>query len=63
MSSHIEPRNLITDVAGVKVGAAADPRLASGVTAVVFDAPTTASIAIHGGAPGVRGVTRSAAKR
>ena len=54
MSGHIEPRNLITDVAGVKVGAAADPRLASGVTAVVFDAPATASIAIHGGAPGVR---------
>ena len=54
MSSHIEPRNLITDVAGLRVGHAADPVLASGVTAVVFDAPATASIAIHGGAPGVR---------
>ena len=47
-------RNLLTDVAGVRVGHADDARLASGLTAVVFDAPATASIAIHGGAPGVR---------
>ncbi len=46
--------NRITDVAGVRVGYAQDARLASGVTAVVFDAPAVASIAIHGGAPGVR---------
>ena len=46
--------NLITDVAGVSVGHAEDARLASGVTVVIFDAPATASIAIHGGAPGVR---------
>ncbi len=46
--------NLITDVAGVSVGHADDARLASGVTVVIFDAPATASIAIHGGAPGVR---------
>ena len=31
-------RNLITDVAGVRVGNAGDPGLASGVTAVIFDA-------------------------
>ena len=47
-------RNLITDVAGLKVGHAQDEGVASGVTAVVFDAPAVASIAIHGGAPGVR---------
>lgn len=47
-------RNLITDVAGLRVGNAQDARLASGVTAVVFDTPAVASIAIHGGGPGVR---------
>ncbi len=46
--------NLITDVAGVQVGHAHDETLASGVTAVLFDEPATASVAIHGGAPGVR---------
>jgi D-aminopeptidase len=46
--------NLITDVAGVSVGHAEDATLASGVTVVMFDAPAVASIAIHGGAPGVR---------
>jgi D-aminopeptidase len=47
-------RNLITDVAGVKVGSAHDPIIASGVTALIFDAPATASIAVSGGAPGLR---------
>ncbi|HEX4765653.1 MAG TPA: P1 family peptidase [Lichenihabitans sp.] len=47
-------RNLITDVAGLKVGHAHDQALASGTTVVVFDRPAVASIAIHGGAPGVR---------
>ncbi len=46
--------NLITDVAGVRVGSAHDERIASGVTAVIFDEPVVASIAIHGGAPAVR---------
>ena len=46
--------NLITDVPGLAVGNAHDERLASGVTVVVFDAPAVASVAIHGGAPGVR---------
>jgi L-aminopeptidase/D-esterase-like protein len=48
------PANLITDVAGLAVGNAEDPRVATGVTAVLFDQAATASIAIHGGAPGVR---------
>ena len=47
-------RNLITDVPGLRVGQVADAALASGVTAVLFDQPAVASIAIHGGAPGVR---------
>ncbi len=46
--------NLITDVPGLKVGNADDSRLASGVTCVLFDEPATASLAIHGGAPGLR---------
>lgn len=47
-------RNLITDVRGLSVGNAEDAKLASGVTALVFDRPAVASIAIMGGAPGVR---------
>lgn len=46
--------NLLTDIPGVAVGHAADPDLASGVTAVIFDRPAPASAAILGGAPGVR---------
>ncbi len=47
-------RNLITDVAGLRVGNAHDSHIASGVTALIFDEPAVASVAIHGGAPGVR---------
>ncbi|MEZ5899108.1 MAG: P1 family peptidase [Hyphomicrobiaceae bacterium] len=46
-------RNLITDVAGLSVGNAHDPTVASGVTVAIFDEPAVASVAIHGGAPGV----------
>ena len=46
--------NLITDVAGLRVGSAHDARLASGVTAVIFDEPVIASIAMNGGAPALR---------
>lgn len=46
--------NLLTDVAGLSVGHADDARVASGVTAILFDRPAIASIAILGGAPGVR---------
>jgi len=48
------PANLITDIAGVRVGSAHDARLASGVTAVIFDEPAVASIAVHGGSPASR---------
>lgn len=47
-------KNLITDVPGLRVGNAHDAGLASGVTAVIFDEPAIAAIAIQGGAPGVR---------
>lgn len=47
-------RNLITDVAGVKVGHATDLALASGTTAIVFDEPTVASVDVRGGGPGTR---------
>ena len=47
-------RNLITDVPGIKVGHAQDLRLGSGATAVIFDAPTVASIDVRGGGPGTR---------
>lgn len=47
-------RNLITDVAGIAAGNAGDQRLGTGVTVAVFDSPAIASIAVHGGAPGVR---------
>ena len=47
-------RNLITDVAGVRVGHADDARLGSGVTAIVFDEPVVAAIDVRGGGPGTR---------
>jgi D-aminopeptidase len=47
-------RNLITDVPGLKVGHAADEKLASGTTAIVFDAPAVASVDVRGGGPGSR---------
>ncbi|MEJ0093081.1 MAG: P1 family peptidase [Methylocella sp.] len=47
-------KNLITDIPGLSVGNAQDAKLASGVTALVFDEPAIASVAVHGGAPGVR---------
>jgi L-aminopeptidase/D-esterase-like protein len=47
-------RNLITDIAGIRVGHADDPRLASGVTAVVFDRAVVGSVDVRGGGPGTR---------
>jgi L-aminopeptidase/D-esterase-like protein len=47
-------RNLITDVAGVRVGHADERSLGSGVTAVIFDTPAVASLDIRGGGPGTR---------
>lgn len=46
--------NLITDVAGIRVGNAHDARLASGVTVALFDRPAVASVSTLGGAPANR---------
>ncbi|MGO9133311.1 MAG: P1 family peptidase [Methylovirgula sp.] len=46
--------NLITDVPGLSIGHAEDLRIGSGVTALIFDQPAVASVAVHGGAPGLR---------
>jgi len=47
-------KNLLTDVPGLKVGNAHEARLASGTTAIVFDAPAAAGFAVPGGAPALR---------
>jgi L-aminopeptidase/D-esterase-like protein len=47
-------KNLLTDIPGVRVGHADDAKLASGVTAIIFDSPAIASIDVRGGGPGTR---------
>jgi L-aminopeptidase/D-esterase-like protein len=47
-------KNLLTDIAGVRVGHADDAALGSGVTAVIFDNPPIASMDVRGGGPGIR---------
>ena len=46
--------NRITDVAGLRVGNAADPRLKSGVTVLTGDSSFAAAVQVMGGAPGTR---------
>lgn len=48
------PGNLITDVAGLRVGNAADVRFRTGVTVVIPDEPAVAAVDVRGGAPGTR---------
>lgn len=48
------PRNLITDVAGLRVGNVEDHKLKSGVTVVVCDEPAIGGVQVLGGAPGTR---------
>ena len=48
------PRNLITDVAGLRVGNAHDAALRSGVTVLCADQPLRAGVHVMGGAPGTR---------
>jgi D-aminopeptidase len=47
-------RNLITDVAGLRVGNASDAHIKTGVTVLLGDTPFTAGVHIMGGAPGTR---------
>jgi L-aminopeptidase/D-esterase-like protein len=46
------PRNLITDVPGIRVGNAADAEALTGVTVVLPDRPAVAAVDVRGGAPG-----------
>ena len=48
------PRNLITDVAGLAVGHASDPRIKTGATVLVGARPFVAAVHVMGGAPGTR---------
>ncbi len=48
------PRNLITDVTGLRVGNAHDAALRSGVTVLTADRPFVAAVHVMGGAPGTR---------
>jgi D-aminopeptidase len=48
------PRNLLTDIPGIRVGHADDARVASGVTAIVFDEPFVTAVDVRGGGPGTR---------
>jgi L-aminopeptidase/D-esterase-like protein len=51
---HPGPKNLITDIAGLTVGHAADEQVRSGVTALVCGSGWTASVDVRGGGPGTR---------
>ncbi|PWK60840.1 P1 family peptidase [Roseicyclus mahoneyensis] len=48
------PRNLITDVAGLRVGHAQDDKIKTGATVLVGDRPFVAAVHVMGGAPGTR---------
>jgi D-aminopeptidase len=48
------PRNLITDIPGLRVGNAHDDTLKSGATVLTADTPFIASLHVMGGAPGTR---------
>lgn len=48
------PLNLITDVAGLRVGNAADTGVKTGATVLLGDAPFVAAVHVMGGAPGTR---------
>lgn len=48
------PKNLITDVDGLRVGNAADAQVRSGVTVVLPDRAAVAAVDVRGGGPGTR---------
>src|ERR1700719_5300407 len=50
----MQPRNLLTDIPGIRVGHADDARAATGVTAIIFDEPTILAVDVRGGGPGTR---------
>lgn len=54
MTYQTGPRNLITDVNGLRVGNAQDDRIKTGVTVLTADMPFTVGYCVMGGAPGTR---------
>ncbi len=48
------PKNLITDVAGLRVGNVEDHAIKTGVTVLTADVPFTSAVHVMGGAPGTR---------
>ena len=48
------PRNLITDIMGLRVGNAQSDAIKTGTTVLTADRPFTASVHVMGGAPGTR---------
>ncbi|MFC0280722.1 P1 family peptidase [Falsigemmobacter intermedius] len=48
------PRNLITDVPGLRVGNTEDHQIKTGTTVLLGEAPMTAAVHVMGGAPGTR---------
>lgn len=48
------PRNLITDVAGIKIGQAQDSNARTGVTVVLCETPAVAAVDVRGGGPAGR---------
>ncbi len=53
-SVQVGPRNLITDVDGILVGNEEDHELRSGVSVIVCENPSVASVDVRGGGPGTR---------
>src|SRR5258708_28398053 len=48
------PRNLITDIDGIRIGNAEDAVIRSGVTVILPDEPAVTAVDVRGGAPGTR---------
>lgn len=48
------PKNLITDVSGIKIGNVSSLDMRSGVTTLIPDEPVVAAVDIRGGGPGTR---------
>lgn len=54
MSSRPGPANALTDVPGLSVGQAEDPRVATGVTVILCERPAVCAADVRGGGPGTR---------
>ncbi|NQY96875.1 MAG: P1 family peptidase [Henriciella sp.] len=52
--SHPGQKNLMTDVAGLRVGNAHDETVLTGATVILCESPSVAGVAVAGGGPGTR---------